>query len=568
MLKTLRIKDYAIIENLEIDFSTGLNILTGSTGVGKSILIGALSLVLGEKADSGLIRTGALHSVVEAIFGVNKNRFHHRFLQNESLSSEENSVILRREISGKGGSKNFVNDKAVALSTLKSIGDFLVDLHGQHQHQSLLDHKKHIDFLDNFGNYMSLLYCVRDNCLDLRKKMEELKSLKDQEKIAQDKKELYSFQLTEIERANLQAGEEERLIQEKSVLENVEKISQSVGAILENLQESEDSVLKRLAVAQRELNSATTWDKSLKEQQELLENSYIQVKELTRHFDNYKDKLEYDPEKLNHIRERMDLLIKLKKKYGKSPVELIAYAEEIKKSLNLQENQSGVIEKLEKDITKITEVLKESCLKLSTARKKKALELQKKISQELTFLGMEKTRFEIQMNYQEDDNGLIQLEGRKYKTDEKGLDQIEFMISPNIGEELKPLAKIASGGEISRVMLALKSALAEADNVSTLIFDEIDSGIGGEVAHKVGKKLKQLSKSRQVLAITHLQQIASVADQHYQVFKEVKGERTLTRIKKLSKEERVAEIARMLSGKKVTALAEKQASQLLEEALD
>jgi len=341
-----------------------------------------------------------------------------------------------------------------------------------------------------------------------------------------------------------------------------------VGTILDNLQESEDSVLRRLAIAQKELNSATSWDKSLKEQQELLENSYIQIKELTRHFDNYKDKLEYDPEKLNQIRERMDLLIKLKKKYGKSPEELIAYAEEIKKSLNLLENRSEVMERLEKEITKAKEVLKENCLKLSTARKKKALELQKRISQELTFLGMEKTRFEIQMNYQEDENGLIQLDKKKYKVDEKGLDQIEFRISPNIGEELKPLAKIASGGEISRVMLALKSALAEADNVSTLIFDEIDSGIGGEVAHKVGKKLKELSKSHQVLAITHLQQIASVADQHYQVFKEVKGERTLTKIKKLSREERVAEIARMLSGKKVTQLAEKQASQLLEEALD
>jgi len=398
--------------------------------------------------------------------------------------------------------------------------------------------------------------------------MEELNSLRDQEKIAQEKKELYSFQLAEIEKTNLQAGEEEKIAQEKSVLENVEKISQSMGTILDNLQESEDSVLRRLAIAQKELNLASSWDKSLKEQQELLENSYVQIKELTRHFDNYKDKLEYDPERLNHIRERMDLLIKLKKKYGKSPKELITYAEEIKKSLNLLEDRAEVIEKLEKEITKISEVLKENCLKLSTARKKKALELQKKISQELTFLGMEKTRFEIQMNYQEDDKGLIQLEGKKYKVDKNGLDQVEFMISPNIGEELKPLAKIASGGEISRVMLALKSALAGADNVSTLIFDEIDSGIGGEVAHKVGKKLKELSKSHQVLAITHLQQIASVADQHFKVFKEVKGERTLTKIKKLSKEERVTEIARMLSGKKITQLAEKQASQLLEEALD
>ncbi len=568
MLKTLRIKDYAIIENLEVDFPTGLNILTGSTGAGKSILIGALSLILGEKADSGLIRTGASHSVVEAIFEVNKNSPLAVFLQNESLSGQENSVIIRREISSKGGSKNFVNDKTAALTTLKVIGDFLVDLHGQHQHQSLLDHKKHIDFLDNFGNYTDLLNAVRNNYLDLRKELADLSSLKEQGKIAQDKKELYSFQLGEIEKANPQPGEEEKLAQEKSMLENVEKISQSVGTILDNLQESEDSVLRRLAAAQKELNSAATWDKSLKEQQELLENSYIQIKELTRHFDNYKDKLEYDPERLNHIRERMDLLIKLKKKYGKSPEELMVYAEEIKKSLNLLENRSELIEKLEKEIVKATETMKGNCLKLSTARKTKALGLQKKISQELTFLGMEKTRFEIQMSYQEDDNGLIQLQDKKYKIDEKGLDQIEFMISPNVGEELKPLAKIASGGEISRVMLALKSALAGADNVSTLIFDEIDSGIGGEVAHKVGKKLKELAKSHQVLAITHLQQIASVADQHYRVFKEVKGERTSTRIKKLSKEERVTEIARMLSGKKITALAEKQASQLLEEALD
>ncbi len=568
MLKTLRVKDYAIIEDLEIDVPSGLNILTGSTGAGKSILIGALGLVLGEKADADLIRSGASQAKVEAIFELKKNSALYNFLQNESLVSPDHSLIIRREISSKGTSKIFVNDKAVTLSTLKSIGDFLVDLHGQHQHQSLLDNRKHVDFLDNFGNYTEFLDAVRNSYSGVKEKSAELRKLQEQEKIAQDKKELFTFQLAEIEKANLQPGEEEKLTQEKSVLENVERLSQIVGAILENLSEADTSVSSRLSLAQKELNQASTWDKSLQEPLEQLENSNIQIKELNRFFDNYKNKLEYDPEKLNFIRERLDLLIKLKKKYGKSVDEILAYADEIRKSLSLLETRSEQITSLEMEIEKIREMLRDNCVKLSTARKKKALELQKKISRELAFLGMEKTRFEIQVDYQEDENGLTHLDGKKYKVDQKGLDQVEFLISPNPGEELEPLAKIASGGEISRIMLALKSALAEADEVPTLIFDEIDSGLGGEVAHKVGKKLKDLSLSHQVLAITHLQQIASVADQHFKVFKEVKGERTSTKIKKLSKQERVSEIARMLSGKKVTPLAEKQASQLLEEALD
>ncbi len=568
MLKTLRVKDYAIIEHLEIDFPPGLNILTGSTGAGKSILIGALGLILGEKADLDLIRSGASQATVEASFEFNRNSPLFEFLQKESLITQDNFLIVRREVSSKGGSKIFVNDKAVTLSTLKSLGDFLVDLHGQHQHQALLDNKKHIDFLDDFGNYADILNSVRDTYTDLKEKSAKLKQLQEQEKMAQDKKELFSFQLAEIEKANPQTGEEEKLIQEKSVLENVERLSQIAGIILENLSESDDSVSTRLSSAQKELNLASTWDKGLKEPLEQLENSHIQIRELSRFFENYKNKLEYDPEKLNFIRERLDLLIKLKKKYGKNVEEILGYAEEIRKSLNLLENRNGVMAKLGNEIGNITEILRDNSLKLSVARKKKALELQKKISRELAFLGMEKTRFEIQMKYEGDENGLVELGGEKYKVDEKGLDQIEFLISPNLGEEVKPLTKIASGGEISRMMLALKSALAGADKVPTLIFDEIDSGIGGEVAHKAGKKLKDLSKSHQVLAITHLQQIASVADQHFKVFKEVKGERTLTKIKKLAKEERVSEIARMLSGKKITPLAEKQASQLLEEALD
>ena len=428
MLKTLRVKDYAIIENLEIDFPPGLNILTGSTGAGKSILIGALGLILGEKADLDLIRSGASQITVEAIFEVNKNSPLSDFLQKESLITQDNSLIVRREISSKGGSKNFVNDKAVTSATLKSLGDFLVDLHGQHQHQALLDGRKHVDFLDNFGNYTKLLNSVRDIYLDLKEKSAELKKLQEQEKVAQDKKELYSFQLADIEKANLQPGEEEKLIQEKSVLENTERLSQTVGTILDNLSESDDSVSKRLSLAVKELNLASSWDKSLKEPLEQLENSHIQIRELSRFFENYKNKLEYDPEKLNWIRERLDLLIKLKKKYGKNVEEILAYAEEIKQSLNLLENRSGLIERLENEIKNITQTLTDSGLKLSTARKKKALELQKKISQGLSFLGMEKTRFEIQMNYQENENGLIQLHAKKYKIDEKGLDQVEFLI--------------------------------------------------------------------------------------------------------------------------------------------
>ncbi len=565
MLKSLRIRNFAIVEDLEVEFYPGLNILTGATGAGKSIIIGALNLALGERASSEMIRTGAESAIVETVFEIKPKGLVEKLLSELGIIYLENQLIIRRELSSKGASRCFLNDRLVTLANLKLIGDQLADLHGQHEHQSLLNSAEHLTYLDNYVEAKDLLSRVSDSYYKLKKKLEDLEELKRIDKISKEKKELYQFQLKEILSANLSAGEEEELSSEKIILENAETLFQIASLIFHELHEKDESILERLSCLRKDLEKGGEYDLRLKEHIEALNSATLQLDETSRFLQEYKDSLNFEPERLEKIRERLNLISTMKKKYGQSVSGVLSYADSIKNELDKIENRDELIQKIEMEIKNLKEILKKDAIYLSNRRKEKGNELARKIKKELSFLGMEKCDFETKIFYREAEDGLLQLDGKRYYVDEKGMDQVEFYVSPNPGEELKPLAKIASGGEISRIMLALKSVLAKSDQVPSMIFDEVDVGIGGEMAEAVGKRMKALSANHQIICITHLQQIASQADYHFKVYKEVSKNRTITKIKLLSKDERIKEIARMMAGKKISDLTLEHAAEMIEE---
>jgi len=563
MLSSLRIKNYALVDQLEIEFQPGLNIITGATGAGKSVIVGAVNLILGERASIETVRTGFDTATVEAVFKLPDDRTLKGLLSKLGMILQEDLLIIRREISSRGQSRCFLDDRLVTLASLKSIGDRLADLHGQHQHQSLLNVERHTEYLDHYGDLDSVLARVSETYHSLRKKQKELGDLIQSKKMDEGRKKLYQFQIQEIEKANLSPDEEEKLAQERVVLENIETLFELSSNLYHKLYESEASILERLTSLSKELKKNTHIDSRLKEPAETLESCVIGLQDAARFLEDYKGGLEFDPQKLETIRERLNLLSTVKRKYDKTVEEILTYKKQIERDLDRIESKDEDIDSLEKEIERLSQTLQKECSVLSQKRKAKASELSKKIQKALTSLGMDRTRFQIRITRKEDENGLVKLDGKRFFVDEKGVDQVEFFVSPNPGEELKPLAKIASGGEISRIMLALKSILVKTDRVETMIFDEIDVGIGGEVASAVGKSLKGLASSHQMIVITHLQQIASQADCHLKVFKEsVKG-RTVTRIKRLDKEERVKEIARMISGEKVSQLTLRQAKEMI-----
>ncbi|KPL01246.1 MAG: hypothetical protein AMJ91_00930 [candidate division Zixibacteria bacterium SM23_73_3] len=568
MLKNLRIRNYALVDQMKVEFQPGLNIITGATGAGKSIIVGAANLALGERASLDVVRSGFDTASIEAVFKLPDDRPLKELLVKLGMIPQDDLIIIRREISGKGQSRCLLNDRQVTLGSLKSIGDRLADLHGQHQHQSLLNVDRHIEYLDHYGYLDEILSRVSGTFGLLRKKQKELEDLKASKKMDEERRELYQFQIQEIEKASLRPDEEEKLAQKRKVLENVESLFELSSNLYHQLYESDGSILAKLASLSKELKKNIHTDSRLKEPAENLESCVIGLQEVSRFVEDYKGGLEFDPEKLEMIRERLNLLHTLKKKYDKTIGEILAYKEQIERERGKIDNKDETINELEKEIERFSQIFQKECSLLSEQRKAKASELSKKIQKALIGLGMDKTRFQVRISQREDANGLINVDVKRYFADAKGMDQVEFFVSPNPGEELKPLAKIASGGEISRIMLALKSILAKTDQVETMIFDEIDVGIGGEVASAVGKSLKDLASSLQVIVITHLQQIASQADHHFKVFKEnVKG-RTVTKIKRLDKEERVNEIARMISGEKISQLTLRQAKEMIKSTGD
>ncbi len=565
MLRELRIKDYALIEELSIRFGQGLNVLTGSTGAGKSIIVGAIGLLLGERAERAQIRSGAPSARVEGFFELATGERSNELLHQLGVETEEGVLILSREIFPQGSGHCSANGRLVTLATLRRIGDLLVDLHGPHQHQSLLQRDSHLDLLDGFGGLWPLRKKVEAAYKALREELNRRKRLSKAAEDAAEKRELYSFQLREIERVNPQPGEVERLEEERRVLEHAETLRGSISAAIDLLYQASGSALENIQQAEREMGKAAKIDHKLEKLIEDLRETSIQVDEYYHFLTSYLGRIESNPQRLEEVSERLLTLKGLQKRFGGSIEAVLSYKAKLQEALGAAEDLESALEGNRERISQLKEDYSSLCLLLSRKRKKAAEGLEKRIEREFTPLGMEKAIFEVRLIPSEAADGLIEVGGKRYAGTEKGMEGAEFYISPNPGEELKPLTKIASLGEASRIMLALKAILAKADQIPVLVFDEIDVGIGGKVAHQVGTRLKLLASSHQVICITHLQQIASQAQHHYKVEKSTKGERTETKIHKLTKEERVEEIARMLAGRRISPTTLEQAQELINE---
>ena len=557
MLKSISIRNYAIIDAADTEFEPGLNIITGETGAGKSILVDALGLILGERASNEMIRSGAEKAVVEGVFSVASNKKIKTLLETNSLD-EQDVLILRREVSAKGQNRCFINDTPVNLALLKEAGDYLVDLHGQHEHQSLLRPNTHIEFLDDFGGLDGLLNEYRKSYETLSILFAERERLKQQEAVLKERRDLYEFQLKEIDAVHPKPGEEETLESELRILENSEKLHEATSRLHQMLYEGEQAVYDQLVLARNQLEDLAEIDKSFEDLRNECASAAAIISEVTKFLQQYNARIEFNPERLEEIRERLGQLSLLKKKYGGTVESILEQWERVAREFSLAENFEREIGKLDASIGEERSRCSAAAQRLSAKRRDLVPKITRSVTAELAKLGIAKAEFDVRIHNRplasSDDSAraMVKLGREFYQAGPRGIDDVEFYLSTNVGEEPRPLARIASGGEVSRVMLALKTILAKSERLPLLVFDEIDVGVSGRVAQAVGHSMKSLSRFYQVIAITHLPQIAGLADVHFVVEKVEDGKRAKTQLRKLGLEERVEEVARLMSGAEVT----------------
>lgn len=561
MLKELNIKNFAIIDQLRVEFTAGLCVFTGETGAGKSIVVDALNLALGERASADLIRTGCQEAVVEAAFELNGRGTADvtALLSGQGIETDPGEdLIVRRVLAASGKNKVYINGSLANLATLSALGASLADIHGQHEHQSLLSLERQMEMLDSFGNLAALRTDLSETYFRLQDVRTKLAELEAGERDRAQREDMLRFQKSEIEAAMLKPGEDAELASEQKLLANSEKLAELSRAADEALYSADNSVLSGLKKAMTGLREIAAIDSRLAPALELCEAGRAQIEEVAREMSAYADRVEFDPDRLEQIGDRLDLIQKLKKKYGATIEEIIEFGATASAGLDHMERSAEEIERLTKEAQSIKSGLTARAQELTKKRGAAARELEKKIEAELSHLGMKKTTFIVKIVQEPGDDTL---DG--HKLGPRGADRVEFLISPNPGEDPKSLAKIASGGELSRIMLALKTILVEGDSIPTLVFDEVDAGIGGAVAEEVGKRLKRVAAGRQVFCITHLPQIASMATSHYGVSKSVKKDRTSTEVRLLEEKERVDEIARMLGGKTITEATIRHAEEMI-----
>lgn len=562
MLERLRITNFALIDKLDIQFGDGLNVLTGATGAGKSIIIGAIGFAAGNKGSEEIIRTGADNSIVEAEFQLDENTASNDANKLTEYLTEENKITLKREYKKSGG-KSFIGKKQVNLTTLKGISKELFSILGQHSHQALLDPSTHIRHLDNFANIQSELSDLKRLYKNALSYKEELSYARRNAREIGERIELLKFQISEIKNANLQSDEENDLKIEKKLLENSRQIKESGELAISTLLESDGSVVEKIGETVKTIRQVETGHNEIKEILGIISGASDSINEATIRIRNFIDNIDDDPNRLEEINARLQEIFRLKKKYDSDIRGLLEYAEKSGNELHglkLKSNDPGVIEK---KLNEILIKLNSTAGKISRKRKSAKKLLEELVSSNLSTMGMDKAQFAIEISSKEDPNGIYGADGNNLAGDASGFDLVEFFFCANPGEGLKQLTKIASGGEISRVMLALKNAFLKNSFRRCEIFDEIDVGISGEVASKVAEQLKELSRKHQVICITHLHQIAAIADQHFKVFKKrVKG-RSVTIVKNLGPEERVEEIAALLSGKSITEKAIARAREII-----
>lgn len=545
MLEVLRVQNFAIIDRLDIRFGPGLNVVTGETGAGKSIMIQALTGLTGERLDQNVIRTGAKRAMVEGLFHLSPKEL--RLIEDIGLESED-PVVVRRVIGA--GRAGFINDSPVTVQTLKKFGYRIVELLGQHEHQTLFRPENHLNYLDIFLKLDKKLKGFKDLYHRYLYKRQELKEYVDRMERIKEKKDLITYQLNEIKTADIKSGEEEILVRELELLKTAEKRRCYIDEIIHYFYDGKESAYELLARVDDLLNKLSLVDPEMRHDAQELKEILIQSEELGRKLASYREQIEFDPERIDEIMCRLETIRKIKKKYG--GLDAIGdLKERLERELTELENYQFDLETKERELKRLEEEVLSMAQEISSQRVKGGEEIKRRVEGMLRELKM---------------NGSFVIQFDRTELNDKGIDRVEFLITLNPGEEPRPLRKVASGGELSRIILVLKSIIAEKDQIPILIFDEIDTGIGGRVGELVGLKLAKLARHHQVICITHLPQIAKFADHHFLVEKKVRKGKTYTSLSELNRKGRILELARMIGGNRITETAKRKAEEMIEEA--
>lgn len=569
LLQAITISNFALIDELCLEFEPGLNILSGETGAGKSIIIDALGMALGERASTEFIRQGASSARVDALFTVTRGSPLSDYLAEAGITYDDH-VVLTRELNASGRNFCRVNGSLVTTTQLKDIARYLVDIHGQHQHQSLLNPNTHLSFLDSFGGQqqLELAEAVYGLYLKYQRLLYDIKNQDQAERTRFQRMDMLKYQIEEIEAAHLVPGEKEELLQQKERLQQRESLLELVGNAYQLLYGSDrdKGVLDLLGQAEVFLEQAATIDNNLMPDFEDLASMLCQLEDLVPRLRTYQEDLPVDSTGLAELEERLELIRSLSRKYGADIEEILSYANEAEAELQQLQLEEQKQDKAREELGQVIQQLTKMASELSDRRQDIATRFEESLAIELANLAMEKAQVKVLLSTEKDDQGL-NYQGDKLKIFSTGFDKAEFLLMANPGEMPKSLAKIGSGGEIARVMLAIKTVLAGADAVSTLIFDEIDAGIGGRAAQKVASKLAHVSKYHQIICITHLPQIAATGNCHFYIYKKAIDGKTYTKIRRLTKTERIQELARMLAGNNITPVVLQHAEQLLQQNL-
>ena len=539
MLRELRLNNLAIIKKVDLEFNNGLIALTGETGAGKSILLDGISLLIGERSSIDMIRAGANNLFAEGVFSLTQDQIVK--LSKLGFEIEDEELIISRYLDKDLKSKITVNGMRITVSKLKELMSNVLDLVGQHEHQYLLNKNYHLELLDKFldKETLELKQSIKVIITELKKINQQVESIEGEKFAIEEKKDIYEFQINEIDALNIKNNEDSELEEEYKILFNAGKIAEKLGDSTQKLKGTEISILKQLQKVKKNLEQLSTFSDNYSEVFTLIDKLYYELDEVSYTIEDMLEEVEIDDSRLEKVIKRIDAINKLKFKYGSTIVEIMTYRDEIQKKLSMIDFENDELDKLREKKKNLTKEYFEKSNLLSELRKKAGNMLEEKINEELKDLNMTAAQFKVEFTSRE----IIR---------NKGIDEVEFMMSTNVGEDIKPLAKIASGGEISRIMLALKTIFSEVDNISLLIFDEIDTGIAGETVKRVANKLKKLSERVQVVCVTHSQQIAAKATQQFYIKKEIENDLTETKVRELNLDERMREIARMISGDTIT----------------
>lgn len=567
MLKYLEIRNFVLIDKLKINFNEGFNVLTGETGAGKSIIISALELITGEKGSIRMVGSNGDRLIVIGCFSLqSSSNMVKNKLKEWNIYINNNELNIKREITKDGKSKSFINNVGVRIAELKELGDLIVDIHGQHEHQSLFNPINHLNFYDSFLNIENKLEAYKEHYNKLTKLIKRYEEVYKNKNDILKEKSFLEYAIDEIEKANLKANEDEEIKNDISMMSNAESIASSLSAVNKDIFGNESGAYLKLTRSINILQSVSQYDGRLSDLSSQIEGITLNLEDIKSILSEIRGKAKFNPQELEALNERLFFINNLKKKYGSSIKDIINYVKESKEkleSLNFSEediiNLKSEIEELRKE----TSILAKE---ISNIRHERKEEFIKAVESEMNDLGMSSTKFDVEITYDEDEDGILNIDGSNLKANSHGIDNIEFIIAPNKQSMFQPLRKIASGGEISRIMLSLKNVLSLGDYSETMVFDEIDTGVGGRIAEVIGEKIAYLSKRKQILSVTHLAQIAIYANAHFKVIKN-EGEDTVnSTIEELNDNTRVKEIARMITGKEITEASIKHASELLEHA--